>query len=161
MHLFLPFSCYFLHVYCLTCLSSCCYDLPVLDLSTILLTSLPFDKLTIYCITDHVKNSLSARRGEGFERCELYVTCEPCVMCAGAIIHARIERVIFGAFDPKTGAAGSVFDLLGHARNNHQPLIAGGCLEDQCADILRAFFRARRQSSKQARSLRNLTPSDK
>ena len=91
----------------------------------------------------------------------LYVTLEPCVMCAGAIIHARIERVIFGALDPKTGAAGSVFDLLGHARNNHQPLIAGGCLEDQCADTLRAFFRARRHSSKQARSSRNLTPSDK
>ncbi len=74
----------------------------------------------------------------------LYVTLEPCVMCAGAMIHARIERVVFGAFDPKTGAAGSVFDLLQHPEHNHRPQVTGGCLEDECAAVLRAFFRARR-----------------
>ena len=74
----------------------------------------------------------------------LYVTLEPCVMCAGAIIHACIERVVFGAFDPKTGAAGSVFDLLEHPQHNHRPQVAGGCLKDECAAVLHAFFRARR-----------------
>ena len=76
--------------------------------------------------------------------CTLYVTLEPCVMCAGVIIHARIDRVVFGAPDPKTGAAGSVFDLLGDPRHNHRPEVAGNCLGDRCGEVLRAFFRARR-----------------
>ncbi len=75
----------------------------------------------------------------------LYVTLEPCPMCAGAMIHARVERLVFGAFDPKTGAAGSVFNLLSDDRHNHQVEVTGGVLEEECAETLKAFFRARRQ----------------
>ncbi|MDD5392692.1 MAG: tRNA adenosine(34) deaminase TadA [Thiothrix sp.] len=77
----------------------------------------------------------------------LYVTLEPCPMCAGAMVHARVERVVFGAFDPKTGAAGSMFDLLTDERHNHRLTVTGGVLEEACAESLRAFFRARRQVS--------------
>lgn len=76
--------------------------------------------------------------------CDLYVTLEPCPMCAGALVHARLRRLVFGAFDPKTGAAGSVFNLLPGDRHNHRVEVQGGCLEDHCAERLRAFFRARR-----------------
>ena len=75
---------------------------------------------------------------------EMYVTLEPCVMCAGAIIHARVDRVIFGARDPKTGAAGSVFDILQTERLNHRVAVTAGVLETECATILREFFSARR-----------------
>jgi len=74
----------------------------------------------------------------------LYVTLEPCSMCAGAIIHARIARVVFGALDPKTGAAGSQFELLGTDRLNHKVDVLGGVLADECGDKLRGFFRSRR-----------------
>lgn len=74
----------------------------------------------------------------------LYVTLEPCSMCAGAIIHARIGRVVFGAADPKTGAAGSVFEILGTDRLNHQVAVTGGILAEECGDRLRRFFRSRR-----------------
>lgn len=75
----------------------------------------------------------------------LYVTLEPCPMCAGAIVHARVERVVFGATDPRTGAAGSVFDLLpSDCRFNHKTRAEGGVLADECAGLLRDFFRARR-----------------
>jgi tRNA(adenine34) deaminase len=74
----------------------------------------------------------------------LYVTLEPCVMCAGAIIHARIGRVVFGATDPRVGAAGSAFSLLGSEQFNHRVQVDGGVLETECGDLLRRFFRARR-----------------
>jgi len=75
----------------------------------------------------------------------LYVTLEPCPMCAGAIVHARVTRVVFGASDPRTGAAGSVFDLLpSDARFNHRTACEGGLLADEAGELLRAFFRARR-----------------
>ncbi len=75
----------------------------------------------------------------------LYCTLEPCPMCAGAVVHARVERVVFGARDPKGGACGSVFDLLpSDERFNHRTQTTGGVLEDQCAQLLRDFFRARR-----------------
>ncbi len=75
----------------------------------------------------------------------LYVTLEPCVMCAGAIIHARVAAVIYGAIDPKAGACGSVFDLLpSDGRFNHRTDCRGGVLGDDCGEVLRAFFRARR-----------------
>lgn len=74
----------------------------------------------------------------------LYVTLEPCAMCAGAIIHARISRVVFGASDPKAGAAGSVFDILTVKKLNHFPEISGGVLEPQCAEILQTFFKKKR-----------------
>ncbi|MDX1460860.1 MAG: tRNA adenosine(34) deaminase TadA [Xanthomonadales bacterium] len=76
--------------------------------------------------------------------CTLYVTLEPCVMCAGAMIHARIGRLVFGARDPKTGAAGSVFDVISDPRHNHAITAEGGCLEAECGELLRAFFRNRR-----------------
>ncbi len=74
----------------------------------------------------------------------LYVTLEPCAMCAGAIVHARIARVVFGAADPKAGAGGSVFNLLAHARLNHRAAVVGGVLQAPCASLLQAFFEARR-----------------
>lgn len=75
----------------------------------------------------------------------LYVTLEPCVMCAGAIVHARVAQVIYGARDPKAGACGSVFHLLpSDGRFNHRTQCLGGVLGEECGEILRAFFRARR-----------------
>lgn len=74
----------------------------------------------------------------------LYVTLEPCAMCAGAMVHARIARLVFGASDPKTGAAGSVFDIVRSGRLNHRVAVSGGVLEEECASLLRAFFTARR-----------------
>ncbi|MDR2112927.1 MAG: tRNA adenosine(34) deaminase TadA [Candidatus Accumulibacter sp.] len=76
--------------------------------------------------------------------CELFVTLEPCVMCAGAILHARISRVVYGARDPKTGAHGSVVDLFLVERLNHHTEIVGGVLADECARLLSGFFAARR-----------------
>lgn len=76
----------------------------------------------------------------------LYVTLEPCVMCAGAILHARIGRVVFGAWDPKAGAVSSVYDVLSVNRLNHQVEWTGGILEEECGELLRAFFRERRGS---------------
>jgi tRNA(adenine34) deaminase len=74
----------------------------------------------------------------------LYVTLEPCPMCAGAIVLSRVPRVVYGAPDPKAGAAGSVMDLLDHPRLNHRPAVEGGLLGEECAELLTAFFRARR-----------------
>lgn len=74
----------------------------------------------------------------------LYVTLEPCVMCAGAIVHARIARVVYAATDPKTGAAGSVFDTLLSDRHNHRVAVSGGLLADESASMLQGFFKARR-----------------
>ena len=79
--------------------------------------------------------------------CELYVTLEPCAMCAGAIMHARISRVIYGARDPKTGVHGSVVDLFGVERLNHHASVAGGILADECSAMLSAFFAGRRRKT--------------
>ena len=76
--------------------------------------------------------------------CTLYVTLEPCAMCAGAMVHARIGRLVFGAPDPKTGAAGSVFDIVRAPALNHQLQVESGVMADACGDLLREFFRARR-----------------
>ncbi len=76
--------------------------------------------------------------------CDLYVTLEPCVMCAGAIMHARLRRLFYGARDPKTGAAGSVVDLFAEARLNHHTAVAGGVLADECGALLSSFFAERR-----------------
>ena len=74
----------------------------------------------------------------------LYVTLEPCAMCAGAIVLARVPRVVYGTTDPKAGAAGSVLDVLAEPRLNHRPVVEGGVLADECAALLREFFVARR-----------------
>jgi len=74
----------------------------------------------------------------------LYVTLEPCAMCAGAIVLARVQRVVFGASDPKAGACGSVLDVLGEVRLNHRPDVAGGLLAEECGGLLSAFFASRR-----------------
>ena len=76
--------------------------------------------------------------------CALYVTLEPCAMCAGAVVLARLDRVVFGAWDPKAGMGGSVGDLLRHPRLNHRPEVLGGVRADECRDVLQEFFRARR-----------------
>ncbi len=76
----------------------------------------------------------------------LYVTLEPCAMCAGAIVLARIPEVVYGAPDPKAGAAGSVLDVLGEPALNHRPQVTGGVMEDECAALLRQFFSSRRAS---------------
>jgi tRNA(adenine34) deaminase len=74
----------------------------------------------------------------------IYVTLEPCAMCAGAIVLARVPRVVFGAADPKAGACGSVLDVLGEPRLNHRPTVGGGLLGEECSGLLSAFFAARR-----------------
>jgi tRNA(adenine34) deaminase len=76
--------------------------------------------------------------------CELFVTLEPCAMCVGAMLHARLSRVVFGAADPKTGAAGSVVDLFAQAKLNHQTRLQGGVLAPECGALLSQFFGARR-----------------
>lgn len=79
----------------------------------------------------------------------LYVTLEPCIMCVGALIHARVKRVVFGAYDPKTGACGSMFSLMGDRRHNHYIEVQGGVLYSECAALLQSFFRQRRRLLRQ------------
>lgn len=76
--------------------------------------------------------------------CELYVTLEPCAMCAGAMIHARLKKLVYAATDPKAGAAGSVLEVINNSRLNHQMSVSSGLLADECGDLLRNFFRERR-----------------
>jgi tRNA(adenine34) deaminase len=76
--------------------------------------------------------------------CELYVTLEPCAMCVGAIMHARIAQVVFGASDPKTGAAGSVVNLFAETKLNHHAEVTSGVMADECATLLKEFFATRR-----------------
>ena len=80
--------------------------------------------------------------------CELFVTLEPCLMCAGAIMHARIARVVYGARDPKTGACGSVVDAFAEPRLNHHAKVSGGLLAEECGAVLREFFAMRRAQQK-------------
>ncbi len=80
--------------------------------------------------------------------CELFVTLEPCLMCAGAIMHARIARVVYGARDPKTGVCGSVMDAFAESRLNHHTVVEGGLLAEECSARLSAFFARRRAEQK-------------
>jgi tRNA(adenine34) deaminase len=80
--------------------------------------------------------------------CELYVTIEPCAMCAGAILHARIRRLVFGAPDPKTGACGSIVDLFAELRLNHHTTVTGGVAAEACAALLSDFFASRRRDAR-------------
>ncbi len=77
--------------------------------------------------------------------CELYVTLEPCAMCAGAMMHARLARVVFGASDPKTGVCGSIVNLFEQEKLNHHTAVIGGVMADECGKILKEFFAARRR----------------
>ncbi len=88
----------------------------------------------------------TALRNYRLDGCTLYVTLEPCAMCAGAMVHARLARVVFGGSDPKAGAAGSVLQVLNHAQLNHRPRIEAGLLAEACGEILRRFFASRRQN---------------
>ncbi len=89
--------------------------------------------------------SASAVLGEArLAGCTLYVTLEPCAMCAGAIVLARLDRVVFGAWDPKAGMAGSLGDVLRHPKLNHRPEVQGGVLEQECGALLSKFFKERR-----------------
>lgn len=83
------------------------------------------------------------------DECELFVTLEPCAMCSGAMLHARLKRVVFGAPDPKTGAAGSVIDLFANPRLNHQTQVQGGVLAEECGAVLQGFFKDRREQQRQ------------
>ena len=80
--------------------------------------------------------------------CELFVTLEPCLMCAGAIMHARVARLVYGARDPKTGACGSVLDTFGERRLNHHTEVVGGALAEECGTLLSNFFAMRRAQQK-------------
>lgn len=83
--------------------------------------------------------------------CELYVTLEPCVMCSGAMMHARLAKVVYGATDPKTGACGSVLNLFEQERLNHHTAIAGGVMAEECGAMLKSFFAARRAAAAAAK----------
>jgi tRNA(adenine34) deaminase len=80
--------------------------------------------------------------------CELYCTLEPCAMCAGAMIHARLGSLVFGALDPKAGAAGSVLAVVNHGQLNHRMTVRSGVLDEECGEVLRKFFRERRQAGR-------------
>lgn len=79
------------------------------------------------------------------EGCELFATIEPCAMCAGALVHARLKRLVYGADDPKAGAVGSVMQVLNHPSLNHRVEVCGGVLAGRCSELLQAFFRRRRE----------------
>ena len=91
-----------------------------------------------------MREAAAALRNYRLVDCALYATLEPCAMCAGAMLHARIARVVYGARDPKTGACGSVIDLFADARLNHHAAVIGGVREEECGMLLSEFFAARR-----------------
>ncbi len=91
-----------------------------------------------------VQRALEGIESDRLTDATLYVTLEPCAQCAGAIVLSKVGRVVFGAWDEKAGMAGSVHDLLRHAKLNHRVEVIGGVLEEECATMLREFFRARR-----------------
>jgi len=92
-----------------------------------------------------LREAASTLRNYRLPGCALYVTLEPCAMCAGAVLHARVARLVYGARDPKTGACGSVIDLTGETRLNHHTRVTGGIAADACGTLLTQFFAARRQ----------------
>ena len=96
-----------------------------------------------------LRNAASALGNYRLTDCSLYVTLEPCLMCSGAIMHARIARLVFGASDPKTGACGSVINAFAEQRLNHHTTVQGGVLADECGSLLSAFFRERRQRDRE------------
>jgi tRNA(adenine34) deaminase len=91
-----------------------------------------------------LREAAATRGNYRLPECDLYVTLEPCAMCAGAIMHARLRRLVFGARDPKTGACGGVVDLFAETRLNHHTRVSAGILAEECGALLSAFFAARR-----------------
>ncbi len=91
-----------------------------------------------------VQRALASLQADRLTDCTLYVTLEPCAQCAGAIVLAKLGRLVFGAYDPKAGMAGSVGDLLRHHSLNHRVEVLGGVLADECGELLRGFFEKRR-----------------
>ena len=91
-----------------------------------------------------VQRALASLQTDRLTDCTLYVTLEPCAQCAGAIVLAKLGRLVFGAYDPKAGMAGSVGDLLRHHSLNHRVEVLGGVLADECGELLRGFFEKRR-----------------
>lgn len=98
-----------------------------------------------------LRNASKTCRNYRLPDCEMYVTLEPCSMCVGAMIHARLKRVVFGATDPKTGACGSVIDLFAQTELNHHTTVTGGVLQDECSMLLKTFFAERRKKAKEDR----------
>ena len=96
-----------------------------------------------------IQRALSEMASDRLDDATLYVTLEPCAQCAGAIILTRVQRVLFGAYDPKAGMAGSVEDLLRHPKLNHRPEVMGGVLEEECAALLTDFFERKRGNREQ------------
>ncbi len=99
---------------------------------------------TAHAEINAIRKTSRAETNYRLTHCTLYVTLEPCVMCAGAIVHARIERLVFGASDPKSGAAGSLYQVPTDERLNHQVEITAGVRGEECGDLLQRFFRDRR-----------------
>lgn len=91
-----------------------------------------------------LREASSAVGNYRLEECELYITLEPCAMCAGAMVHARLKRLVYGAADPKAGAAGSVLEVVNHPRLNHRMGVTAGVLGEECGQMLRTFFKAKR-----------------
>ena len=98
-----------------------------------------------------LRNAAKACLNYRLPDCELYVTLEPCSMCVGAMIHARLKRVVFGASDPKTGACGSIIDLFSQKELNHHTSVTGGILKEECSRLLKTFFAGRRKRAKEIR----------
>ena len=99
-----------------------------------------------------IRNAAMHLNNERLTDCDLYVTKEPCAMCAGAIVHSRIRCVIIGAEDVKYGACGTVFDICGNSRMNHIPEIKHGVLRDRCSSLLSEFFKAKREKKREQTS---------
>jgi tRNA(adenine34) deaminase len=97
-----------------------------------------------------IREACSALGRWRLDDCTLYVTLEPCAMCAGGIVLARLQRVVFGAWDDKAGMAGSVGDLLRHPRLNHTPEVGAGVLAEECGEVLQEFFEVRRERAEQS-----------
>ncbi len=93
-----------------------------------------------------ITQATASLESKWLQECTLYVTLEPCSMCAGALVLARVRRICFGAADPKTGACGSVLDIVGHGPLNHHPEVQGGILEEECGQPISSFFRRKRIS---------------
>jgi tRNA(adenine34) deaminase len=100
-----------------------------------------------------IREAAACLGGWRLEGCSLYVTLEPCPMCAGAIIQSRIELVVYGAEDPKAGCVGTLMDLLSDTRFNHQAEVISGVLQEECGEILTRFFRSLRQKKKELKRL--------